>query len=207
MTSITLAVKSQKMPRGQALVRSVLANKSIRLPDGGHVSVRPARPSDVELIQTYVRDLSLASRYFRFLGAISELTTTELHRATHPGPSTATLVLERHRDGAPTMIGEARWHLSADGQTCELAASIADAWQRQGFGTWLINHIAAQVRSLNARHLIAEILHANQPAQRLVRKLGFHALPFGFDPKVMCFIKELEPNGHGHSALTGTKPL
>ena len=191
MTSITLAVKSQQMRRGPTPVRSVLANNSIRLPDGGHVSIRPARPGDIELIQTYVRDLSSGSRYFRFLGAISELTTTELHRATHPGPSNASLVLESHRDGAPNMIGEARWHLSADGQTCELAASIADAWQRQGFGTWLINHIAAQVKSLGARHLMAEILHANQPAQRLVLKFGFHALPFSFDPKVMCFVKEL----------------
>jgi acetyltransferase len=191
MTSITLAVKSQQMPRGQAPVRSVLANKSIRLPDGGHVSVRPARPGDIELIQTYVRDLSSGSRYFRFLGAISELTATELHRATHPSPSNASLVLETHRDGAPSIIGEARWHLSANRQTCEIAASIADAWQRQGFGTWLINHIAAQVRSLGVRYLMAEILHANQPAQLLVRKLGFHALPSYFDPKVMCFVKEV----------------
>ena len=91
------------------------------------------------------------------------------------------------------MIGEARWHLAANGQTCEFAASIIDGWQRRGFGTWLINHIAARVRSMGARYLLAEILHANKPAQRLVRKLGFHALPSNFDPKLMCFVKELEP--------------
>jgi RimJ/RimL family protein N-acetyltransferase len=51
----------------------------------------------------------------------------------------------------------------------------------------------ARVRSLGARLLVAEILHANKPAQDLIRKLGFHALPSNFDPKVMCFIKELEP--------------
>ena len=45
---------------------------------------------------------------------------------------------------------------------------------------------------LGARFFLAEILHANQPAQRLVRKLGFHALPSNPDPNVMCFVKELE---------------
>lgn len=192
MMCITLAVEPQEMLRGQAPIQRVLATQSIRLPGRSHVSVRPARPDDVELIQSYVRGLSPASRYFRFFGAISELSATELHRATHPSASSASLILETHRDGAPTMIGEARWHLAANGQTCEFGASITDGWQRQGFGTWLIDHIAARMRSLGARLLVAEIQHANKPAQRLVRKLGFHALPYNFDPNVMCFVKELE---------------
>ncbi len=193
MTSIALAVEPEDMLRGQAPVRPVVARESIRLPGGSHVSVRPVRPEDIELIQSYVRGLSPASRYFRFLGAISELSATELQRAINPGAASGSLVLESHYGGTRTMIGEARWHIAASGQTCELAASITDGWQRQGFGAWLINHIAARVKSLGARYLLAEILHANKPAQRLVRKLGFHALPSNFDPKLMCFVKELEP--------------
>jgi acetyltransferase len=192
MTSITLAVEPEDMRRGQAPVRPVAARESIRLPGGSHVSVRPVRPDDSELIQSYVRGLSPASRYFRFLGAISELSASELHRATNPSAASGSMVLESHYGGMRTMIGEARWHIEASGQTCELAVSITDAWQRQGFGTWLINHIGARVKSLGARLVAAEILHANQPAQRLVRKLGFQALPSNSDPKVMCFMKELE---------------
>jgi acetyltransferase len=205
MTSITLAVESQEMPRGQAPVRPVLTKEWIRLPGGSHVSVRPVRPDDIELIQSYVRGLTPASRYFRFLGAISELSATELHRATNPSTASGSMVLESHHGETRTMVGEARWHVAANLQTCELAASIADAWQRRGFGTWLLNHIAARVRSMGVRYLLAEILHANQPAQRLVRKLGFHALPSNFDPKVMCFVKELEPSGR--SVVAGAKSL
>ncbi len=193
MTSTTLAVESQE--RGQARVRPVLTELSMRLPSDSHVSLRPVRPSDIELIPSYVRGLSPASRYFRFLGSISELSATELYLVTHPGASNASLVLEMNCDGTCIMIGEARWHLAANGQTCEFAASITDGWQRQGFGTWLISHIAARVKSLGARRLVAEILHANKPAQRLVRKLGFHALPSNLDPNVICFVKELEPSG------------
>jgi acetyltransferase len=202
MTSTALAMEPGHVLRGSVPLRPIAASESISLLAANQVSVRPARSDDVELIRSYVRGLSPASRYFRFLGAISELSATELHRATHPGASGASLVLEAHCDGTRTMIGEARWHLAANEQTCEFAASITDGWQRQGFGTWLINHIAARVRSLGARYLLAEILHANKPAQRLVGKFGFHALPSNFDPKVMCFMKELEPH---RSALASTE--
>lgn len=205
MTSITLAMEPEDMRRRQAPVRHVDAGKSICLPGSSHLSVRPVRPDDIELIQSYVRGLSPAARYFRFLGAISELSATELHRATNPSAASGSLVLESHHGGTRTMIGEARWHIAANGQSCELAASITDGWQRQGFGTWLIQEIAARAKSLGARLVVAEILHANQPAQRLVRKLGFHALPLNLDPKVMCFVKELEPGSR--AVLAGAKPI
>jgi acetyltransferase len=205
MMSTALAMEPEHVLRGLVPVRPAVTSEAISLLAAGQVSVRPVRPDDVELIQAYVRGLSPASRYFRFLGAISELSATELHRATHPSASSASLVLETDCDGTRTMIGEARWHLAANGQSCEFAASIVDGWQRQGFGTRLINHIAARVRSLGARYLLAEILHANKPAQRLVRKLGFHALPSNFDPKVLCFIKELEPGDR--AAVAGAKPI
>jgi len=207
MTSTALRAESKHVLRAPVSIRSIVTGESMALSESSHVNIRLARPDDVELLQSYVRDLSQASRYFRFLGAISELSATELHRATHPSASSASLVLETHSDGTRTMIGEARWHLAANGQTCEFAASITDEWQRQGFGTWLINHTAARVRSLGARYLLAEILHANQPAQRLVRKLGFHALPSNFDPKVMCFIKELEPHCSAPASTKANKQI
>lgn len=205
MTSVTQIAGPELLPDIRTSVPRTTMIESICLPRVRQVSVRPVRSDDVELIQAYVRGLSPASRYFRFLGAISELSATELHRATHPSASGASLVLETDCDGTRTMIGEARWHLAANGQTCEFAASIVDGWQRRGFGTWLIDHIAARVRSLGARYLLAEILHANKPAQRLVRKLGFRALPSNFDPKVLCFIKELKPGDC--AGVAGAKPI
>ena len=205
MTSTVLAVETGHVLRGPVPVRPTVTSESISLLAATQISARPVRPDDLELIQSYVRGLSPASRYFRFLGAVSELSATELHRVTHPSASSASLILEIDCDGTRSMIGEARWHLAANGQTCEFAASIIDGWQRRGFGTWLINHIAARVRSMGARYLLAEILHSNKPAQGLVRKLGFHTLPSNFDPKVMCFVKELEPSGR--SVPIGAKSL
>ena len=89
-----LAVESRGSAAG-AGPGSADCHQRIDLFAGGHqMSVRPVRPDDLELIQSYVRGLSPASRYFRFLGAISELSATELHRATHPSASSASMVLE-----------------------------------------------------------------------------------------------------------------
>jgi hypothetical protein len=45
------------------------------------LALRPARSSDGDALQSYVRELSPQSRYNRFLGAASELPASELARA------------------------------------------------------------------------------------------------------------------------------
>ena len=45
------------------------------------LALRPARLSDGDALQTYVRGLSPQSRYNRFLGAANELSASELARA------------------------------------------------------------------------------------------------------------------------------
>ena len=45
------------------------------------LALRPARSSDGDALQTYVRGLSPQSRYNRFLGGVSELPASELARA------------------------------------------------------------------------------------------------------------------------------
>jgi hypothetical protein len=56
-----------------------------RLPGGESVLVRAIRPQDADGLQAYMRNLSAPTRRNRFLGAVSELTPTELERLTHMG--------------------------------------------------------------------------------------------------------------------------
>ena len=53
-----------------------------QLPDGETVTVRPIRPEDAELQQTFVKSLSAESRYFRFMSSVHELSTAQLARLT-----------------------------------------------------------------------------------------------------------------------------
>ena len=49
---------------------------------GGHYEIRPIRPDDANMLQTFVRSLSPESRYFRFVSSISELPARMLSRYT-----------------------------------------------------------------------------------------------------------------------------
>jgi hypothetical protein len=122
---MSITAEPDLIPHIRTSVQDVMMSESFRLP-GAQVTARPAAPNDADRIQAYVRGLSPASRYFRFLGAISELSATELQRATHLSAASASLVLETHYDGTRTMIGEARWYLgtAAGAQTRISCAAI-----------------------------------------------------------------------------------
>jgi acetyltransferase len=144
------------------------------------------------MIQAYVRGLSPASRYFRFLGALSELSEAELHRTTHADePNAMTLIAEAVVDGARTMIGEARWQIADDGGSCELALSVSDGLRRRKLGTRLLEYIAHRVKSLGARNLVCDILRSNDAARSLARKGGFRAPGPVMDARLIRFAKDL----------------
>ena len=73
------------------------------------VALRPARLSDGDALQSYIRGLSPQSRYNRFLGAASELSASELGRALAAnGRDALTLLLTSMAAGRETVVGEAR---------------------------------------------------------------------------------------------------
>jgi acetyltransferase len=180
-----LDTRTDYMPHNSSL-------HAFHLNSGQPVMIRPARPHDAEMIQAYVRGLSPASRYFRFLGAVSELSEAELHRATHAEePRAMTLVAEAVVDGARTMIGEARWQIADDGASCEVALSVADGLRRRKLGTRLIDYIAHRVAKLGAHNLVCDILHSNDAARSLACKLGFCAPGLATDARCIRLAKDL----------------
>ena len=77
------------------------------------LALRPARSSDGDALQNYVRGFSPRSRYNRFLGAASELPASELARALAAnGRDTLTLLLTSTVKDRETVVGEARVALS-----------------------------------------------------------------------------------------------
>src|SRR5271166_4693838 len=77
------------------------------------LALRPARSTDGDTLQAYVRRLSQDSRYNRFLGGANELPASELARALAAnGRDTLTLLLTSTAEGRETVAGEARVALS-----------------------------------------------------------------------------------------------
>jgi RimJ/RimL family protein N-acetyltransferase len=78
------------------------------------------------------------------------------------------------RDGS--IAGVARYvrHVGSD-TTAELAVEVADEFQRRGIGTALCVRVVERARVNGITVLTATTLWNNQPARRLLRRLGFHA--------------------------------
>jgi GNAT superfamily N-acetyltransferase len=125
---------------------------------GEHVAVRPIRPQDAGLLQAYMRGLSSDTRRNRFLGAMSELSPTRLKEVIamdHPGEA----ALLAFADAREThVIAEAILVKVLGSQRCEIALSVADAWQRKGVGTLLLRNLECRARRLGARFLFGDVL-------------------------------------------------
>ena len=82
----------------------------LRLRSGTAVTVRFVEPGDAEALQGYFRSLTTASRYNRFLGAMSELPHDLLEDFVHVGERDRfSVVATMTIDGRETIVGEARY--------------------------------------------------------------------------------------------------
>src|SRR5262245_14623692 len=91
--------------------------KAVRLRDGRSVLIRPARRSDVELLQAFVRGLSVASRYERFFSPLRHLPPALLKQLVEAdqGRNVALLALSRSGDASVEVVGLAQYAVDSGG--------------------------------------------------------------------------------------------
>src|SRR5204862_1461603 len=101
------------------------------------------------------------------------------------------------------IIGEARVVLAADGQSSEIALSVADDWSRKGLGALLLEHLEAAARIFGARTLVGDVLYGNEPMRALARKSGFVSSTLPGDTRLARIVKDLSRAPH----LVGERPV
>ncbi len=145
--------------------------------DATRVHARPSRtmiraisPADENGLKQFIRELSAASRYSRFMRALRELPADMLDRFVHPAPGREAVLVATSPDGG--IVGLAQYVADEKGDGCEVALVVGDARQRKGLGTRLLSALA-RVASENAiRHLHADVLADNYAMRALARKVG-----------------------------------
>ncbi len=156
------------------------------------LALRPARSSDGDALQTYVRGLSPQSRYNRFLGFVNELSPSELaHALAANGRDTLTLLLTSTVEGRETVVGEARVALSCAERAGEFSMSIADDWRHLGLGSALLQEIERKAAADGIELLFGDTLRTNEGMIGLARGRGFRLGP-GFEPRLVRVQKRLE---------------
>src|SRR5437899_5948417 len=165
----------------------------LRSRNGEVVTVRFVEPRDAEALQNYFRSLTTRSRYNRFLGAASELPSSELDRFIHVGEADrfsviATMLIE----GRETIVGEARYAFDLNTASIEFGLSIDDRWQGHGIGKALLKNLECRAASFGADRLFGDTLRSNDAMISLARKSGYGFMPSPGDWKLVRFEKPID---------------
>ncbi|MHB8354282.1 MAG: bifunctional acetate--CoA ligase family protein/GNAT family N-acetyltransferase, partial [Burkholderiales bacterium] len=159
--------------------------QSISLKDGTKVTLRPIRPEDAEMEQTFVKSLSEDTRYFRFMDALRELPRSLLVRFTQLDYQREMAIIALTGTGdAEQQIAVARYTTNPDGESCEFALVVADAWQGKGLGKILMRYLMQIAGSRGLKIMEGEVLGTNPNMLHLMTSLGFTTKTAPEDPAI-----------------------
>jgi acetyltransferase len=163
-----------------------------QLPNGADVLIRPIRPEDAELTQTFVRNLSEETKYFRYMDAVRELSPAMLVRLTQIDYSREMALLAvTEVDGQEVELGVARYAINPDAESCEFALVVDDQWQKQGIGHKLMDVLMDVARAKGLRVMDGEVLKTNRRMLKLSESLGFRIEAHPEDDSIRKISREL----------------
>jgi acetyltransferase len=163
-----------------------------QVPNGTDVVIRPIRPEDAEMTQTFVRGLSEETKYFRYMDAVQELSYAMLVRLTQIDyDREMALLAVAEMDGKEVEIGVARYASNPDQVSCEFAVVVGDNWQHQGIAHKLMDVLMDVARSKGLRVMEGEVLKRNQSMLKLAASLGFRIEPHPEDDSIKRVIRNL----------------
>ena len=148
--------------------------KNLQLADGTGIVIRPVRPEDAEIEQQFVRNLSEESRYFRFMNSVRALDEPMLARFTQIDYS-RDMVLIAITEGQDKEIelGETRYNINPDGESCEFALVVDDSMRGKGLGRILLLTLMDIARSKGLKTMEGEVLKNNVCMLKLMERLDF----------------------------------
>ena len=164
---------------------------TLRARSGEALTVRFVEPRDAEALQSYIRALTISSRYNRFLGATRELPPSVLEDFIHIGEAdrfgvVATMLV----DGYEIIVGEARY--AFENGSIEFGLSVDDRWQGHGIGKALLKNLECRAASFGADRLFGDTLRSNEAMIGLARKSGYAFTPSPGDWKLVRFEKHID---------------
>jgi len=165
---------------------------SHRLFDGRTVTIEPVRRGDVQRVREFLSALSGENRYRRFqkwIGVPSEKLAHYLVDVEYSQHMAFVCAAGAGAD-AP-IVGDARYHVNADGESCEFGVMVADAWHNTGIAGLLMDDLFTAARRRGLKRMEGLVLAANPTMLRFARGLGFVVTAIPEDRTTMCVVKEL----------------
>lgn len=164
--------------------------------DGRIVAIRPMRHEDEAAELEFLRGLSGDSLHARFMKWIASPSEKLAHYF-------ADIDYQRHMafvcavksgegaTGCECLVGEARYLVNPDGESCEFGVVVADAWRKSGIAGLLMEALIRTARERGLKRMESTVLRTNSAMLRFARGLGFDVQPVVDDPTTMNITKPL----------------
>jgi GNAT superfamily N-acetyltransferase len=144
--------------------------------NGESVTIRPVHASDSAMEAEFVRNLSVETRRYRFLGGVKELSSAELKLMCDvDGQRAMAFVATTQTNGHETAIGVSRYAPSMKEGAREFALTIADDWQQKGVAELLMAQLIEYAQGHGVKLLYSVELAENFAMQELAKKLDMSA--------------------------------
>jgi acetyltransferase len=165
-----------------------------RLLGGRTVTIRPIQPDDRDRERDFLAALSGESRYLRFQHWVGTPSDDLIHSLTD-------VDFERHmalvctvaRNHDEALVGEARYVVNPDGESCEFSVVIADAWHQSGIAGLLMDVLIHAARARGLTRMEGLVLSSNATMLHFAHALGFEATLSPEDLTTMRIVKRLRP--------------
>src|SRR4030042_291765 len=163
------------------------------LADGTKLMLRHIAATDADREQAFVHGLSDKSSYLRFHGTIKELSKKDLKNFTEPDSRNAVALIVLHSgESGEEEIGVARYMIDPDRANCEFAIVVADAWQKRGIGTRLMNALISHLQVSGVKQISGSVLRSNSAMIKFIKQMGFAETSIPDDPSTLLVTKHLD---------------
>jgi len=143
------------------------------LRDGCPIEIRALRPGDRDDMLVAIGRTSTQSIQRRFFAPKKGFSEREMAFFLDIDfENHVALVAQIDEDGRRAIAGGGRYIVVRPGQA-EIAFVVVDAYQGQGIGTILMQHLSVLARDAGLKELIAEVLPENAPMLKVFKKFGF----------------------------------
>ena len=153
--------------------------------NGIEVTIRPICAEDLEIERLFIHGLSEEAKHFRFMGGLIEASLAMLKRLTaidyrYEMAFIAVIGLP----DTENEIGVARYVIDPDGQGCEFAIVVSDAYRRCGIATRLLSNLMRYAKKAGLKKMRGEVSTSNHAMLGLMQHLGFNCEPDSDDPSL-----------------------
>ena len=143
------------------------------LEDGTEITVRSVNPTDEPRMKSLLYTLSQEALYYRFFTHMKRFPQKEIQKFVYidhrQDLAMVATVPEAHGE---EIIAVGRYYLDEKTNRAEVAFVVADKWQNQGIGSFLLKTLVRLAKRNGIRGFTAEVLAENRAMQRVFDRCG-----------------------------------